>query len=155
MICIMKVRVSAWRLIGLLSIVLLIGAAVTFGFTFNFFLKPINQWQWQAYAIIAIWLTISVALVLASLLGSYYEVEKSYVIVHKGHQKLMYNYSDVVYIDEEQSVRRKTVCFYTRQGHCRYLMFDKKGILYKVMISNCKHRLSKEDFKKKYPQVKL
>ena len=151
----MKVRVSALRLLGLLSIVVLLGAAVTFGFTFPFFLKPIQNWGWQPYVIIGIWFAISLFLILAAILGSYYEVEKSYVVVHKGHQKLMYNYSDVVYIDEEQSVRRKMVCFYTRQGHCRYLMFDKKGILYKVMISNCKNRISKEDFKRKYPQVKL
>ena len=155
MIFTMKVRVSAWRLIGILLIVILIGAGITFGFTFNVFLKPITEWTWHPYAIISVWLIISIALVVAAILGSYYEVEKSYVIVHKGHQKLQYNYSDVVYIDEEQSVKRKMVCFYTRQGHCRYLMFDKKGILYKVMIANCKNRISKEEFKSRYPQVKL
>ncbi len=155
MIFIMKVRVPAWRLLLILLVVIVFGAGVVFGFTFNMFLKPIKEWTWQPYAIIIVWFVISTFLIVAALLGSYYEVEKKYVVVHKGAQKLVYNYSDVVYIDEEQSVKKKMVCFYTRQGHCRYLMFDKKGILYKVMIANCKDRLSKEEFQARYPQVKL
>ncbi len=151
----MKVRVAAWRLLLILLIVIVLGAGVIFGFTFSMFLKPVSEWTWHPWAVIAVWLGISVFLIVAALLGSYYEVEKSYVVVHKGTQKLVYNYSDVVYIDEEQSVKKKMVCFYTRQGHCRYLMFDKKGILYKVMVANCKNRLSKEEFKERYPQVKL
>lgn len=151
----MKVRVAAWRLLLILLIVIVLGAGVIFGFTFQMFLKPVSTWSWHPWAVIAVWVGISVFLIVAALLGSYYEVEKSYVVVHKGTQKLVYNYSDVVYIDEEQSMKKKMVCFYTRQGHCRYLMFDKKGILYKVMIANCKNRLSKEEFKERYPQVKL
>ena len=155
MIFTMKVRVPAWRLLLILLVVIIFGAGVVFGFTFNMFLKPIDKWGWQPYAIIAIWFVISAFLIVAALLGSYYEVEKRYVIVHKGAQKLIYNYSDVVYIDEEQSVKKKMVCFYTRQGHARYLMFDSKGILYKVMLANCKDRLSKEEFESRYPKVKL
>lgn len=151
----MKVRVPAWRLLLFLILIILIGGAVTFGFSFSEFLKPIKEWSWIPWVILAIWISLSTFLIIAVLLGSYYEVEKRYVVVHKGKQKIVYNYSDVVYIDEEQSERRKMVCFYTRQGHTRYLLFDKKGILYKVMLSNCKDRLSKEEFKSKYPQVKL
>lgn len=151
----MKVRVSPWRLLSILLIVILVGAGITFGFTFNLFLKPIKDWEWQPYVIIGIWLVISIFLIVAALTTSYYEVEKSYVVVHKGNKKLVYNYSDVVYIDEEQSEKKKTIAFYTRQGHARYLMFDKKGILYKVMLKNCKNRISKEEFEIKYPKVKL
>ena len=151
----MKVRVPAWRLLLILLVVILVAGAAIFGLTFSQFLKPIKEWTWQPYTIIGIWLTVSAFLVIAALLGSYYEVEKKYVVVHKGRQNLVYNYSDVVYIDEEQSVKKKMVCFYTKQGHCRYLMFDSKGILYKVMLANCKERLTKEEFKARYPQVKL
>ena len=155
MIFTMKVRVPAWRLLLILLVVILVAGAAIFGLTFSQFLKPIKEWTWQPYTIIGIWLTVSAFLVVLVLVGSYYEVEKRYVVVVKAKQRVVYNYSDVVYIDEEQSERRKMVCFYTRQGHCRYLLFDKKQILYKVMLANCKNRLSKEEFKFKYPQVKL
>ena len=151
----MKVRVPAWRLLGLLAIVIVLAAGILFGISFSQFLKPIKEWGWQPYAIIAIWLTMSIFLIVAALFSSYYEVNKKYVVVVKGRQRLVYNYSDVVYIDEEQSVKKKTIAFYTKQGHCRYLMFDSKGILYKVMLQNCTNRLSKEEFKERYPQVKL
>ena len=151
----MKVRVPIWRTLLILLVVILIGAAIIFGLTFNLFLKPITEWDWRPYTILGIWAAVSVALVIAAILTSYYEVNKAYVIVHKGTQKLMYNYSDVVYIDEKQSLKSKMVCFYTRQGHTRYLMFDSKGILYKTMLANCKNRLSDEEFARKYPKVKL
>ena len=151
----MKVRVPAWRILLILSVVILIAGGIAFAFTFDLFLKPIKDWSWQPYVIITVWLAISAFLITAALLGSYYEVEKKYVVVHKGKQQLVYNYSDVVYIDEEQSVKKKMVCFYTKQGHARYLMFDSKGILYKVMIANCTNRLTKEEFKERYPKVKL
>ncbi len=151
----MKVRVPAWRMLLILFAVIIFGAAMIFAFTFNQFLKPITEWGWQPYTIIGVWLATSIFLIVAALLTSYYEVNKKYVVVHKGTKTLVYNYSDVVYIDEEYSVKKKTIAFYTRQGHSRYLMFDSKGILYKVMLANCKNRLSKEEFKEKYPQVKL
>ena len=86
---------------------------------------------------------------------SYYEIQRKYVIVHKGTKKLIYYYSDVVYIAEELSERKKMITFYTKQGHIRYLAFDRKGILYKTMLSNCKNRLDKEEFERNYPKVKF
>ena len=151
----MKVRVAVWRTLLILLVVIILGAGAIFGMTFNMFLKPITEWDWRPWLIIGMWTLVSIALVLVSIFGSYYEVNKNYVIVQKGMQKLIYNYSDVVYIDEKQSEKSKMVCFYTKQGHCRYLMFDSKGILYKTMLANCKNRLSDEEFKAKYPKVKL
>ena len=149
----MKVRVPAWRLLLILLVVILVAGAAIFGLTFSQFLKPIKEWTWQPYTIIGIWLTVSAFLVVAALLGSYYEVEKKYVVVHKGRQNLVYNYSDVVYIDEEKSEKKKMIHFFTKQGHVRYLAFDRREILYKTMLSNCKNRISKEEFQMKYPKV--
>ena len=151
----MKVRVAVWRTLLILLVVILVGAGAIFGLTFNHFLKPITEWDWKPYFIIAMWSTVSVGLILATIFTSYYEVNKNYVVVQKGAQRLIYNYSDVVYIDERQSEKSKMVCFYTKQGHARYLMFDSKGILYKTMLANCKNRLSDEEFQQKYPNVKL
>ena len=151
----MKVRINPWRILPILLAIILLGAAIIFGFSFSFFLKPVTQWDWRSYAMIGLWVGMSVILIIVTLTTSYYEVFKKYVVVHRGTKKLIYYYSDVVYIDEKQSEKKKNIHFYTRQGHCRYLLFDKKGILYETMLANCKNRLSDEEFKEQYPNVRL
>ena len=151
----MKVRINVWRIIPILIVIVLFGAAVMFGFTFMFFLKPIKDWNWIPYTLIGIWAALSIALFVITLTTSYYEVYRKYVVVHRGWKKLTYYYADVVYIDEAKSEKKKNIHFYTRFGHARYLLFDKKGILYKTMIANCKNRIGDEEFKEKYPNVKL
>ena len=151
----MKVRPSYLKTLIILIVVSIIGAAILFSFTFNLFLKPIKDWGWQPYVILGVWLALSVGLALMTFLFSYYEVFKKYVAVTRGNKKLIYYYSDVVYIDEKQYEKKKMIAFFTRQGHVRYLMGDKKNILYQTMIQNCQNRMSEEDFKRKYPQVKL
>lgn len=151
----MKVRINVWRIIPILIAIVIFGAAVMFGFTFTFFLKPIQQWDWIPYTLIGIWTMLSIGLFVVTIVTSYYEVYRKYVVVHRGGKKLIYYYADVVYIDEEKSVKKKNIHFYTRQGHARYLLFDKKGILYQTMITNCKNRMSKEEFEESHHNVKL
>ncbi|MBR0440102.1 MAG: hypothetical protein IJK27_05070 [Bacilli bacterium] len=150
----MKVRVSIFRTLWALIVVSLIAAALLFSISFNLFLFTF-PYDWRQYLIIGIWVLSTVGLFLVTFLFSYYEVFKKYVVVHRGNKKLIYYYSDVVYINEALSEKKKTVTFYTRQGHVRYLMFDSKGILYKTMIQNCKERLTKEEFERRYPKVKF
>ena len=150
----MRVRVPFYRFLPTCLIIIFLGAAIVFGFTFDLFLFK-HPYDWRQYTIIGIWLVLSTGLLLLTGLTSYYDVYKKYVSVQKGFKKLVYYYSDVVYIDEEKSEKKKTVMFYTRQGHTRYLMFDKQGILYQTMITHCKNRMSKEEFERNYPQVKF
>ena len=151
----MKVRPSFWKTLGILAIVIVLLAGIIFGFSFNLFLKPIQNWGWQPYVIIGVWAILSIGLGIAAFLFTYYEVFKKYVQVTRGNKKLIYYYSDVVYIDEKQYNRGKMIAFYTKQGHVRYLMGDKKDILYQAMLKNCTNRLTEEEFKSKYPQVKM
>ena len=151
----MKVRPIAWKTALILLAVILISAGTIFSFTFTFFLKPIKDWGWQPYTILGIWALLSIALVVLTFTFNYYEVFKKYVAVKRGNKTLIYYYSDVVYIDEHQYTKGKMIAFYTRQGHTRYLIGDKKDILYTTMIQNCKNRLSPEEFRAKFPQVKL
>ena len=68
---------------------------------------------------------------------------------------MYYHYNDVVYIDKAQSEKKRILCFYTNKGHVRYLPFDGDGEIYKVMVKRCNNLLSEEDFKTRYPNVKL
>ena len=112
-------------------------------------------WDWRQWTIIGFWAVSGIALIVITPLNIYYEINKRYVVVSKYGKKTTYNYSDVVYIDEEKSEKKKVVHFYTNKGHARYITFDQKGLLYKTMLANCKNRLSKEDFEANYPNVKL
>lgn len=125
-----------------------------------FFLMFLNTfltlpWDWRQWTIIGFWAVSGIALIVITPLNIYYEINKRYVVVSKYGKKTTYNYSDVVYIDEEKSEKKKVVHFYTNKGHARYITFDQKGLLYKTMLANCKNRLSKEDFEANYPNVKL
>ena len=139
-------------IIMLVASVILVGGLVFLMFINNFLTFP---WDWKPWLIIGVWGVSGIALIIITPLNIYYEVNKKYVEVTKYGKKNIYNYSDVVYIDEEQSEKKKVVCFYTNKGHCRYITFDRKGLLYKTMLANCKNRISKEEFQINYPNVKL
>lgn len=112
-------------------------------------------WDWRQWLILGLWLGSGIILIIVTPLNIYYEVNRKYVVVTKYGKKLTYNYSDVVYIDEEKSKKKKVIHFYTNKGHARYLTFDQKDLLYPTMLANCKNRISKEEFTINYPNVKL
>ena len=151
----MKVRISIWRTLPALLVLVLIGGGIVFGLTFSLFLKPIKDWNWAPYTIIGIWSALSITLIILNSFMNYYEVYRKYVVVHKGFRKLVYYYSDVVYIDEPKSEKKKMIHFYTKQGHARYLYFDTKNILYPAFLQYSKNRISAEEFHQKYPKVNL
>ena len=73
----------------------------------------------------------------------------------RAFKEAYYHYNDVVYIDKEQSEKKRTLVFYTNKGHVRYLAFDRNGEIYQAMLKKCNNLLSKEEFKKRYPNVKM
>ena len=149
----MKVYPLLRKTILMLVISILVGAGLVFAMTFHLFL--FRKWNWAQPTILAIFGVSSILLLVFTPRAIYYEVNKKYVIVSRYGKKMIYNYSDVVYIDERLSEKRKTIHFYTNKGHTRYLVFDRKGLLYKTMLQNCKNRISEEEFKRNYPNVKF
>jgi hypothetical protein len=109
------------------------------------------------------WICMDASLrIVGSLEGliNYFE-ENSYDIgisieeTTKTFKEAYYHYNDVVYIDKEQSEKKRTLVFYTNKGHVRYLAFDRNGEIYQAMLKKCNNLLSKEEFKKRYPNVKM
>ena len=124
------------------------------------FLSCINLFFFQKFGatqivIIALFVFISIFMLVLSLVRNFYVVEPKYLVVVKGTRVMNYDYSDVVYIDEETSKRKKTVTFCTNKGHVRYLPFDKEGKIYDVMVSKCKNRLELDEFRRRYPNAKI
>ena len=114
-----------------------------------------QTWGVVQILIIALFVIISVLMLVLSLTRNFYVIESKYLVQVKGTKEMYYYYTDVVYIDKAQSEKKKTLTFFTNKGHARYLPFDKDGKIYQTMCNKCHNLLSDEEFHNKYPNVKL
>ena len=149
----MKLPVDRKRTIITFIIADIIFAALLFLSCINIFL--FQKWNAVQFAIIGVYVIVSIAMLVLSLTRNFYVIESKYLVVVRVKKEMYYHYADVVYIDKEQTERRRVLCFYTRQGHTRYLPFDKEGKIYKTFLKNCHNALKKEEFEKQYPNVKI
>ena len=149
----MKLPVDRKRTIITFIIADIIFAALLFLSCINLFL--FQKWNAIQFAIIGVFVIVSVLMLVLSLTRNFYVIESKYLVVVKVNKEMHYYYTDVVYIDKEQSERRKVLCFYTRQGHTRYLPFDKEGKIYTTFLNKCHNVIDKEGFEKNYPNVKI
>ena len=149
----MKLPVDRKRTLIIFSIADSIFAVLLFVSCINLFL--FQKWGVVQILIIALYVIISVFMLVLSLTRNFYVIESKYLVVVKGTKEMYYHYTDVVYIDKEQTEKRKVLCFATNKGHARYLPFDKEGKIYKTLINKCHNLLSEEEFKERFPNVKL
>ena len=149
----MKLPVNRKRTIITFVIADVIFAAVMFLSCINLFL--FQKWTAIQFAIIGLFVIVSVVMLVLSLTRNFYVIESKYLVVVKVNKEMYYHYADVVYIDKEQTERRKVLCFYTNKGHTRYLPFDKDGKIYTTFLNKCHNLLTEEDFKAQYPNVKI
>ena len=149
----MKLPVDRKRTIITFLIADLIFAVLLFLSCIYLFL--FQAWGVTQWIIIALFVIISAFMLIMSLTRNFYVIESKYLVVVKGNKNMYYDYADVVYIDKEQSERKRVLTFCTNKGHARYLPFDKEGKIYKTMINKCHNLLSEEEFKEQFPNVKL
>ena len=114
-----------------------------------------QKWNVTQIIIIALFVIISVFMLILSLTRNFYVIEKKYLVVVKGNKEYHYNYDDVVYIDKEQTERKKTLSFCMKEGIARYLPFDKDGKIYATFLNKCHNLMEYQEFRSKYPKVKL
>ena len=114
-----------------------------------------QSWGVIQYLIIALFVIISVFMLVLSLTRNFYVIESKYLVQVKGTKEMYYYYTDVVYIDKVQSEKKRVLTFFTNKGHTRYLPFDKEGKIYNTMCNKCHNLLSDEEFHNKYPNIKL
>ena len=89
-----------------------------------------------------------------SIAQTSYEVTSLKLVHTKMGKVTEYFWSDIIYIDEEFSSRKKMLLFYTKDGRDHFLAFDKKGIIYEKALEKS-HLLSKEEFQRKFPNKKI
>lgn len=86
---------------------------------------------------------------------SKYELAPHGLIQQMIFKKLFYPYKEIVYIDEEKSENGHNLVVYTKSGRCVYIPLDRKKILFEEMKKRCKDVLPKDEFMRKYPNIKL
>ena len=149
----MKVPVDRRRTIIIFIVADLLFAAALFLSCLNLFL--FTKWGVVQILIIAMFVSVSAGMLVLSLIRNFYVIENKRLVVVRAFKEMCYNYADVVYIDEAQSEKRRVLCFFTNKGHTRYLPFDKDGLIYKEMRKKCKNLISKEEFERSFPDIKL
>ena len=97
---------------------------------------------------------LSVLFCVLSITQTYYEVDKDSITHFKMGKAFRYRFSDIIYIDEKWSQKHKTMLFYLNDGKDRYLAFDKEKIIYEYALQYS-HLISREEFKERFPNVKL
>ena len=149
----MKLPVDRKRTLKIFFIADIIFAVLLFLSCMNLFI--FQKWGATQIVIIALYVIISIFMLVLSLTRNFYVIEKNYLVVVKGNKEYHYNYTDVVYIDKGQSERKKTLSFCTKEGVTRYLPFDKEGKIYTTFLNKCHNLLEEHEFRSKFPKVKL
>ena len=149
----MKVPVDRRRTILIFIIMDLLFAVGLFLSCMTLFL--FQKWGVIQILIIILYVLTSIGMLVLSLVRNFYVIENKYLVQVRAFKEAYYHYNDVVYIDKEQSEKKRTLVFCTNKGHVRYLAFDRNGEIYQAMLKKCNNLLSKEEFKKRYPNVKM
>ena len=149
----MKLPVDRKRTLKIFFIADLIFAVLLFLSCLNIFV--FQKWNATQIIIIALFVIISVIMLIMSLTRNFYVIEKKSLVVIKGYKETRFDYEDVVYIDKDQSERKRTLTFFTKYGHTKYLPFDKEGKIYDTFLNKCHNLLEEDEFRRKYPNAKI
>ena len=149
----MKVPVDRRRTILIFIIMDLLFAVGLFLSCMTLFL--FQKWGVIQILIIILYVLTSIGMLVLSLVRNFYVIENKYLVQVRAFKEAYYHYNDVVYIDKEQSEKKRTLVFYTNKGHVKYLPFDRNGEIYKAMLKKCNNLIDKEEFKKRHPNVKI
>ncbi len=149
----MKVKISIKKVILMwLGVFLILGAVISLMF-FNLFYQ--TKWNYIQIVILSIYTLVMVAILILSINTHYYEVNKKDITESKFGKKYIYFYSDIIYVDFEESERTKILTFVTKFGHVRYLTFDKEGKIFDAVSNKCKNLISREEVRRKFPGIKI
>ena len=149
----MRVRIPAKRIIFMWSIVFLVMGGLVVLVFFNLFFM--QKWNVLQPVIISVYVLVMLVILILALSTQYYEINKKDLTDVKFGKKYTYFYSDVIYIDVEQSRKSKALSFVTNRGVVKYLTFDKDGKIFDAFLNKCHNLITWEEVKRKFPGIKI
>ena len=148
-----KLRINPWRIIRIFLIAFLI-----FEVIFYASFQGVNGGFWpldKSFYFYTPALFIATAIFcFLSLSQTYYEIKGATFIHSKMGKVIEYTYSNIIYIDEEFSLKNKMMRFFTKDGREHLLVFDKNAKIYKTALEKCS-LISKEEFQRRFPDKKM
>lgn len=149
----MKVWPSIQKTLLLALVIFLFSAGIVFTSCINLFLS--KEWDYRQWLIIGVFLASSLLILIFSLRTYFYVIEKRELVVIKFKRELVYPYSEIIYIDQNQKRKNSTITMVMKSGQTIYLIPDKKNQVYESLQKNCEHILSKDEVINKFPRIKL
>lgn len=148
-----KLKVNPWRIIAIFGVAFLV-----FELIFYASFQGVNGGLWPLdksfYFYTPALIIASVVFCYLSLTQTYYEI-KGPVFVHSKMGKVVeYSFSNIIYIDEEFSRKKKMMRFFTREGQEHLLVFDKNAVLFETALKKCP-LITLEEFKRRFPNKKM
>ena len=147
-------RVNPWRIIRIFIILFIIMEAI-FYLSFQ---GGINGKFWPLdksfYYYTPCLFGASVLFCYLSISQTSYEITSLKLVHNKMGKTNEFMWSDIIYIDEEFSERKKMMAFYTKDGRDHYLAFDKQGVIYQTALEKC-NLITLEEFKRRFPNKKM
>ena len=149
-----KLKINPWRIIGIFGVAFLVFEAI-FYFTFQ---GAVNSQLWPLdksfFYYTPILLVATAIFCFVSLTQTYYEIDGAVFTHYKMGKVVEYTFSNIIYIDQEFSVKKRMMRFFTRDGREHILIFDRKAELYEVALKKCP-LISKEEFERRFPDKKM
>lgn len=146
----MRLRISFKKLLKIALIAFSVGAVAVFFMFFKLFFQP---WTVIQPIIIVAYVAFCIMCFIAVYNGHYYEIDNKGVMVKRLGKKLFYRFSEVLYINEEYSLKKGTIAFVTKKGDVVYLTSDEDGVLLKTMIKECKNCIDEEELYRRFPRI--
>ena len=148
-----KLRINSWRIIKIFLVTYLI-----FELIFYVSFQGANGKFWpfdnSFYYYTPILFVASAIFCYMSLTQTYYEIQGPVFIHSKMGKVVEYTFSNIIYIDEEFSIKKKMMRFFTRDGKEHLLVFDKNAVIYTTALKKCP-LISKEEFERRFLNKKM
>lgn len=148
-----KLTVNPWRVIKIFLL-----AFVVFELIFYFSFQGANGKLWpldNSFYYYTPLLFVATGIFCGiSITQTYYTIDGATFSHSKMGRVVEYTFNNIIYIDEEFSERKKMMRFFTRDGREHLLIFDKNRVLYHTALVKCP-LISREDFIRRYPNVKM
>lgn len=153
----MVVRIHPWRITWRYLLVFAIIFVITFSASFRLFFLPgegglyVRPFGLPQGMFIGAFFILFLVTYLLALLGQKYIIEDKFFIVKRLSKEFQYDYANIIFIDIEQSKKKKMVIIFTKKSGLKYLLGDKEGKLLETVIKKCPKTLTVEEFRRAYP----
>lgn len=145
-----KIAPSFWSLFKIYIPIYLISVVV-----FYLIIGVVWPPKLMHYLLLGGWTIVTIIYLVLAYNKTHYELTKHEIVHYKGGAILYYPFKDIIYIDTNYSTKKGSIRFVTNKGDERFLLHDRKRLVYKEMVERCTNLRSKNDINRQFPKLKL